>query len=282
MDACANRTLLNLKLSPLKPWSNFTGDYYYYSGTESIREAISDVATSFERPLKLLVVIDGPPGATCRWARYPAVPIVLDASNGMDVSIDFFLDDSIRSEEKETAIAWEQQCQVLGLDYQRMDYHFEKGGMLLRVNSLAETDTSLIRSEELASEKKEQEAILSAISQADELLVEFEALKKGAAVEKEEAQQAFEQLKQQLEAKTGDLQTVTTERDARAKEKGEAQQAVEQLKQQLEAKGGELQKVVGERDARAKEKGEAQQAVEQLKQQLVEKVSGVVWLKLFN
>jgi chromosome segregation ATPase len=61
---------------------------------------------------------------------------------------------------------------------------------------------------------------------------------------------------------------LVAERDVQTKEKLEAQQAVEELKQQLEAKGVELQKVVGERDARAKEKGEAQQAVEELKKQL--------------
>ena len=43
------------------------------------------------------------------------------------------------------------------------------------------------------------------------------------------------EIRQQLEAKADELQTLLEgERDARAKEKGEAQQAVEELKQQLE------------------------------------------------
>lgn len=60
------------------------------------------------------------------------------------------------------------------------------------------------------------------------------------------------ELKEQLEAKAGELKKVSVERDARAKEKREAQQ-------QLQAKAGKLQKVIADRDARAKEKREAQQ-----------------------
>ena len=85
---------------------------------------------------------------------------------------------------------------------------------------------------------------------------------------------------ERVKALEGELAGVKGERDARAKEKGEAQQAIEELKQQVSAKGAELEKerkekvagaervkalegelagVKGERDARAKEKGEAKE-----------------------
>ena len=54
VEGCVNRALLDLRLSPLEPWKNHTGDYSYYSGTESIREAIHAVATSEGRPPKVL------------------------------------------------------------------------------------------------------------------------------------------------------------------------------------------------------------------------------------
>ena len=142
VTSLSNRLLLDLRLSPLEPWEDATGSYSYYAGTADISEAIQAVAAKVERPLKLLVVIDGPPGATCHWARYPAVPILLDAASGMDLSIDFVLDDMIRSDAKDMALAWEQQLQAFGVHYQRVDYSFEKSGLLLSLNSLAGIDTS--------------------------------------------------------------------------------------------------------------------------------------------
>ena len=148
VSACSNRTLLDLRLSPLEPWEDATGNYSYYSGVTAIAETIKALSHAFQGALKLLVVIDGPPGATCHWARYPAIPIVLDAASGMDLSIDFLLDDVIRADEKEMALAWESQLQAFGLPYQRVDYHFEKGGLLLAIESLFGVDTTFARAEQ--------------------------------------------------------------------------------------------------------------------------------------
>lgn len=147
--ACANRALLDLRLSPLEQWEDATGNYSYYSGVTAIAEAIQALSLAFQGPFKMLVVIDGPPGATCHWARYPAIPIVLDAASGYDLSIDFLLDDMIRTDEKEIALAWEHQLQVFGLPYQRVDYDFEKGGLLLATENLSGVDTRLARAGEL-------------------------------------------------------------------------------------------------------------------------------------
>jgi hypothetical protein len=144
VSACANRSLLDLRLSPLAPWADATGNYSYYSDTTDIAELVYFLSHSVQKPLKLLVVIDGPPGATCPWARYPAVPIVLDAASGIDISIDFLLDDLNRTDEKEMALAWEKQFQRFGLPYRRVDFPFEKGGLLLCTQSLKSVDTSLV------------------------------------------------------------------------------------------------------------------------------------------
>ncbi|MFZ0408991.1 MAG: hypothetical protein WAM11_12900 [Cyanobium sp.] len=252
--SCSNRPLLDLRLSPLEPWADATASYSYYEGTAAIAEAIQAVATSVERPLKLLVVIDGPPGATCHWARYPAVPIVLDAASGMDLSVDFLLDDMIRTDEKEMALAWEQQLQAFGLRYQRVDYSFEKRGLLLSVNSLAGVDTSLARCQALAAEQQEQEAIAAAIARVDELLAELEAAKQAAAKEKATALQSATALKQQLSAQAETLQ--------------QTQKACDEQATRVKDLERELATLKGERDAAAKEKATAQQSATELKQQL--------------
>ena len=107
------------------------------------------------------------------------------------------------------ALAWEERMKTFGLSYERIDYSFEKGGMLLKVNSLARSDTSLIRGELIANEKKEQEAVASAITQVDELLAKIETVKKTASQEKVEAQKANEELVHQLEANKAKLRKLS-------------------------------------------------------------------------
>lgn len=107
------------------------------------------------------------------------------------------------------------------------------------------------------------------------------------AKEKGEAQQAVEELKQQVSVKVaelekerkegaagvermkaleGELFRVKRERDALAKEKGEAQKAVEQLQRQVSTMAAEL-------DDERNKRGEAQKVVEELKQQVSAKVA---------
>ena len=143
LTSCSNRNLLDLRLSPLAPWSDSTGSYLYYSETNCIADQVNAMSSALDRPLKILVIIDGPPGSTCTWSRYPAVPIVLDSVSGINSSIDFLLDDMIREDEKEMSVAWECILQSLRLEYKRTDYRFEKGGLLLRIPALNCIDTSL-------------------------------------------------------------------------------------------------------------------------------------------
>ena len=227
--SCVNRSALDLRLSPLEQWVDPTGSYNYYSGASVIADAIHSIVASSHGTVKLLVVIDGPPGATCHWARYPAVPIVLDAVRGADVSIDFLLDDMIRSDEQEMALAWEQQLEVCGLSYRRRDYSFEKGGMLLSVESTAGVDTSLARSQALAAEKKDREAASAAIARVDELLAELDASKN-------------EQLTR-ISCLEAQLKTLTGERDAAIRDKDAALQSARELQQQLTAQAEILQQL---------------------------------------
>ena len=299
--SCSNRPLLDLRFSPLVPWADDTGSYSYYAGTAAIGEVIQAVAASVERPLKLLVMIDALPGATCHWARYPAVPIVLDAASGMDLSIDVLLDDMIRADEKDMALAWEQRLRTLGLRYQRWDYNCEKGGLLFSLDNLAGADTSVAFSEALATEKQEQDAIAAAIPRVDELLGELEATKQAAAKEKAAAQQSAAEWKEQLVTQAKALQEVETARDEQAARVQALEGALASLKDERDAQcqrqellvaelqqvaaamadfeqlldpnlEGELAALKAERDAAAqeatREKAAAQQSATELKQQL--------------
>ena len=78
-----------------------------------------------------------------------------------------------------------------------------------------------------------------------------------------------------LEDRYRELKEIGKKRfEAWEKEKRDMRQQVAELKQQLEAKEGELQEVVRERDARAKEKAEALKRLAKLMQQLEYSQSG--------
>lgn len=108
---------------------------------------LSDVATVLHAPLKEsaingtpwlwydlssikregtidLVVIDGPPTATQRHARYPAVPLLWERL-AEDATI--LLDDGARTEERETVERWKAEFGLVSVDLP----HLEKGAVML-------------------------------------------------------------------------------------------------------------------------------------------------------
>lgn len=89
-------------VAPLAPWSDDTGDYAYYSCNQALQEFKAHLP---ERPLRILVMVDGPPAATGKHARYPALPKILNVFDANNV-VHFLLDDYLRSEEQEIAALW--------------------------------------------------------------------------------------------------------------------------------------------------------------------------------
>ncbi|MBE6035982.1 MAG: hypothetical protein E7222_14990 [Clostridiales bacterium] len=77
----------------------------------------------------MLVIVDGPPGATGKNARYPAVPITMKYFSA--TSIDFILDDYNRNDEKEIAKIWSVSCCMAGISHTKSEIKFEKGGVIL-------------------------------------------------------------------------------------------------------------------------------------------------------
>jgi hypothetical protein len=133
--SCRLRRHAQLLLAPLQPWCDASANYTYYSQLERITAAATVLRRKRKRPLhRLLVIVDGPPGATNRWARYPALPALLEAlpaDPARPLAVCLLLDDAIRSEEQEIAAAWQALLAEHGIAATRRDHPFEKGAIEL-------------------------------------------------------------------------------------------------------------------------------------------------------
>jgi hypothetical protein len=106
---CRLRRHAQLLLAPLEPWSDASGSYSYYGQLERISATAAALRRKRQRPLRqLLVIVDGPPGATGPQARYPAHPLQVNP----------LLDDLHHPER--------------GIAATRRDHGFEKGALELR------------------------------------------------------------------------------------------------------------------------------------------------------
>jgi hypothetical protein len=88
--------------------------------------------------LRVLVVVDGPPGSTNKHARYPALPVVLSYFTG--AKIDILMDDYYRDEEKQITDMWLTEAKMAGYNAVHTKLNFEKGACLI---SLAKPDIKI-------------------------------------------------------------------------------------------------------------------------------------------
>lgn len=105
-------------------------DFRYYD----CRDVINSFGKLFNniKP-KLLVLVDGPPGATNPHARYPALPIILQQINQDEFDLDFLVDDYNRREEKEVVERWKQDAENAGLSSENEVVPSEKGFSIFSV-----------------------------------------------------------------------------------------------------------------------------------------------------
>ena len=121
---------VDLKLAPLENYKTEDGkDYLFYSLQSTLLNIQERIGL---RKLKVLVLVDGPPGATGPNARYPALPIVL--SYFPDSVIHFVLDDYNRHDEKEIANSWVEFLKKTDFNYKLTEIKLEKDACLLEVN----------------------------------------------------------------------------------------------------------------------------------------------------
>lgn len=120
---------VNLIHAPLQEYVAPDGAVYqYYSCQESLSLLSQHYKTANSR---ILVIVDGPPGVTCKNARYPAFPLVMKYF--ASAHIDFLLDDYIRDDEKEIATMWQNACATAGIEHAIVEKQLEKEALLLRI-----------------------------------------------------------------------------------------------------------------------------------------------------
>jgi predicted O-methyltransferase YrrM len=115
---------VDLRIAPLELWKNKhmhndKNSTFWYK-----KNSISNI-----QDIDLLIV-DGPPGATCPFARYPALPAFYDKLN---TNAQVWLDDTNRNEEKEICKTWADKYNM-DIKY----FSFEKGLGVLTKKSIRE------------------------------------------------------------------------------------------------------------------------------------------------
>lgn len=109
--------------APLIPWSDGKREFYHYDCDRKlaqVRERLSG------HKAKVLIFIDGPPGATCPMARYPAVPKVLEFLSNHELHI--LMDDYVREDEKRAARQWSNLFKRMNIPFKASVLNFEKAG----------------------------------------------------------------------------------------------------------------------------------------------------------
>ncbi len=116
--------------APLVPYTAPNGMAFSYYDCET---ALHHLAWQHPARSRILVVVDGPPGATNPLARYPALHHLWPQFK--DAHFDFLMDDYIRQDEKETIERWRDELLSHDLEPQLTTLKFEKEAALLSVKT---------------------------------------------------------------------------------------------------------------------------------------------------
>ena len=122
---------VQLELAPLKVYTAPNGNTYpYYTCHATLAKLAQEHDLTNTR---ILVVVDGPPAATGKHARYPAAPSVLTHFKG--ASIDLLLDDYIRDDEKEIATLWKAELDAERIQHKSSERKLEKDAYLISITA---------------------------------------------------------------------------------------------------------------------------------------------------
>lgn len=122
---------VQLILAPLQDWQDSNGriqPYYACQSTLTTLKQKHNVAGQ-----RILVIVDGPPAATGKRARYPAGLLILE--HFANAHIDILLDDYIRDDEKEIARLWQEDITAAGLEHTTTERKFEKDACLITITN---------------------------------------------------------------------------------------------------------------------------------------------------
>lgn len=122
---------VQLVLAPLQTYTLPNGNtYLYYDCFETLAELSKTIGSTDYR---ILVLVDGPPGATCKHARYPALSVIL--ANFKGPLIDIVMDDYLREDEKQIVQLWMKDIQEAQLRVMGEELQLEKGGYIMRIQA---------------------------------------------------------------------------------------------------------------------------------------------------
>ncbi|NCC60767.1 MAG: hypothetical protein EOM12_07455 [Verrucomicrobiae bacterium] len=118
-------------LGELRSWINAKGtQFQYYACEEALCFLRQSLTTNAP---KLLIIVDGPPAATGKHARYPALPIVTHVF-GDTSTYHFVMDDYLRGDEREIVALWKEALASLNIPFNQTDFNqLEKQACLLEV-----------------------------------------------------------------------------------------------------------------------------------------------------
>lgn len=120
--------IVDLVHAPLVDYQYKGDNYLYYNCNEKLQE----LARIYKgRKAKFLVLVDGPPGATNKNARFPALPHLLN--NLPEHTFTIIMDDYNRPEEKEITKMWTQILDSRYIQYTQEEIKCEKGCTILSI-----------------------------------------------------------------------------------------------------------------------------------------------------
>lgn len=127
LESAGLASSVQLSLAPLHPYKAPNGQTYSYYACQ---QTLADLAVSLPAsPIKILMVVDGPPANTGKQARYPCLPAVL--AHFRHQHLEILLDDYARVDEKVVGTLWEQDLKQTGYQVTSEKISMEKDALLV-------------------------------------------------------------------------------------------------------------------------------------------------------
>ncbi|PKO85623.1 MAG: hypothetical protein CVU18_19175 [Betaproteobacteria bacterium HGW-Betaproteobacteria-12] len=125
-------------IAELQTWKDADGTEYAYYDCDPALRALKQ---QLEKPnARILVVVDGPPAALGRHARYPALSKVLGAVSS-EAAYDFLMDDYLRTDEQEIIARWSEFLTQSAIPHERIEFkNLEKKACLLSLTKQTITE----------------------------------------------------------------------------------------------------------------------------------------------
>ncbi|MHC6648234.1 hypothetical protein ACYTPF_16800 [Alteromonas sp. HB246098] len=112
--------------APLTSFEALGNTYMHYDCETKLDQVYNE-----NIPANVLVLVDGPPGATNKHARYPAFPKIINIFEQSNLTI--FMDDYSRIDEKECVEMWEKEAELKSRPFDVTSLSAEKGLAIIKV-----------------------------------------------------------------------------------------------------------------------------------------------------